>query len=57
MFRIVLNTWSEDMEEYQLSRGGYIKNGKLYCGNVDVEPMTLEYLRSYEEYNAMLGGY
>lgn len=57
MFRIVLKTWSKEMEEYQLARGGYIKDGKLYCGDRDIEPMTREYIQSYNDYDAMLGGY
>ena len=55
--RIVLRTWSKETEERQLARGGYIKDGKLYCGNADPEPMTREYLQSYDDYDSMLGGY
>ena len=55
--RIVLKKWSKETEERQLARGGYIKDGKLYCANTEPDPMPREYIQSYNDYDAMLGGY
>ncbi len=58
MFSIVLKTWSKETEERVLANGGYIKDGKLYCGNRKrPENFSNEYIQSYYNYDSMLGGY